>query len=366
VKLRILTIFLLFLLTGCSLSYLSKSQPSTSTQLPIVQTQTSTLPLSTNTPLPAISESLTAEPPLTITRENANYLVEISSIPLENISRLYWLPGNNSLAVINMKGIKLLDGSNLSAQKEFKFAENTSLLDFNPASQRMALTSDRLKITILDLQGNTIQTISPAGGFGSAGFSPNGDNIWLTSMEEFKAISYDINTGKEADSCGGFETAAPVYSAFPSPRGNWLVWIARAIIQLNRLSDCQVKAHIGHEDFIISHSFSHDESILVTSTGGTINGEMQPLIYFWDTKTGNQKAVIVLQESPATDLAFSSDDTLLASAGSGLIIWDAQSGKELKKLSPIDRRFTAVAFSPDGKYLAASTETNLYLFSIRP
>ncbi len=365
-KLRILAISILILLTGCSSSSLETTQTASSTRPIVTKTQTLALVSSTVTPQPARIEQTTARLPLTITRTNANTLVEIASRSVENTSRLYWLPENNSLAVISYQGLRLLDGSDLSTQQEFIFPENTAMLDFNPASRRIALTSDRIKVTILGLQGEIVQTISPSGGFGSAGFSPNGDNIWLTSMEEFKAISYDVNTGKEAGSCGGFETAAPVYSAFPSPRGNWLVWIARATIQLNRLTDCQTTAHIGHEDFIISHTFSHDETILVTSTGGTINGEMQPLIYFWDTQTGSQKAVIVLKDSPAIGLAFSPDDTLLASAGSGLTVWDSQSGKELKNLAPVDQRFTAVAFSSDGKYLAASTETNLFLYSINP
>ena len=41
----------------------------------------------------------------------------------------------------------------LTLIKEYKLAENTSLLDFDPASQRMALTSDRLSVDITDLDG---------------------------------------------------------------------------------------------------------------------------------------------------------------------------------------------------------------------
>ncbi|HEX7555874.1 MAG TPA: hypothetical protein VF338_04565, partial [Leptolinea sp.] len=142
--------------------------------------------------------------------------------------------------------------------------------------------------------------------------------------------------------------------------------IARATIQLNRLPGCEIAAHIGHEDFIISHTFTHNEKILVTSTGGTINGEFQPLIFFWDALTGKQLSTLTLKDTAAMDLAFSPDDSILVSAGSGLILWDPQTGKELRMLAPIDQRYTSVAFSPDGYSLAAADETGIHLFAIKP
>lgn len=104
----------------------------------------------------------------------------------------------------------------------------------------------------------------------------------------------------------------------------------------------------------------------MTSTGGTVDGEFQPLIYFWDAQSGELIHSISLKESPAMGLAFSPDDTLIVSAGSGLFVWDAQSGDELKMLAPVDQRFTGVSFSPDGQFLAAATETAIHLYAIQP
>jgi WD40 repeat protein len=185
-------------------------------------------------------------------------------------------------------------------------------------------------------------------------------------MEKFEAAAYDIKSGKIKKSCGGFETAAPVYSAFPSPGGKWLVWIARATIQLNDISSCQPEAHIGHEDFIISHAFTRDEKTLATSTGGTLDGEFQSLVFFWDSQTGKQTGVIPLADSPAQGLAFSTNGELLSTAGSGLSIWNATSKEEIVTLAPAGIRFTAVGFSPNGRYLAASDENSIHLYAIKP
>jgi WD40 repeat protein len=332
----------------------------------ITPSATIELPISTRSPKPSPTETTSDIHTTPITVDSINLLVEKKTLPAVNPGRLTWFSDTNTIAVLQPGGIILLDGADLTLKKEYKLAENTSLLDFDSASQRMALTTDRLTVEIRELDGTVLQTIAPPGGFGSASFEQGGRHIWLTSMEEFKAISYDIQTGQESSSCGGFETAAPVYSAFPSPKGNWLVWIARATIQLNRLPGCETAAHIGHEDFIISHTFTHDEKMLVTSTGGTVNGEFQPLIYFWDAFTGKQVSTLSLKETPAMDMSFSPDDSILASAGSGLILWDRQAGKELRTLAPIDQRYTSVAFSPDGYSLAAADETGIHLFAIKP
>lgn len=357
---------MILILSGCGLS-----SPTTPTKL---QTIPPSILLPTVKITPSPTQTIRPDPTKTslppksipITLENAGSLVESASLAEDNASLLAWLPESNTLVIRSQQKVLWLNGTDLSTSREYSLPEDSGLLDFNAASQLMALTTDRMSLSIHDSSGKIRQTITPPGGFGSASFSPDGKQIWLSSMQEIKAIAFDVQTGKETASCGGFETAAPVYSAFPSPQGHWLVWIARATIQLNRLPDCQLAAHIGHEDFIISHTFSHDESILVTSTGGTVNGEFQPLIFFWDAKTGKQIRTLTLKETPAMGLAYSPDDSLLASAGSGLFIWDANTGKEIKMIAPADHRFTSVLFSPDGRFLAASTETDIRLFAVQP
>lgn len=368
-KSKIIAIGLLFL-TGCnipsatvSISTLSVEQEESKTPIPseVAQVQ-----------LPTINQTSAPKPTIQINNfesinlQNSSRLNEVASISLANTGRIYWLPDGNSMMVISYGKYYIIDMVSKSIEKEISIPENESLLDFSPTKSLLAFTTDRNSVTIKDLEGKTIQNIIQKGGFGSAAFSPSGDALWLTSMEEFETAVYDIQTGALTSTCGGFETAAPVYSAFPSPHGNWLVWIARATIQLNKIPSCQPGAHIGHEDFIISHTFSSDEQTLITSTGGTLNNEFQPLVFFWDAQTGKETGVIPLNESPANGMAFSPNGEILVTAGNGLILWDPATKTEIKQLGPVGNRFSTTSFSPDGSILAATDETMIHLYAIQP
>jgi WD40 repeat protein len=299
-----------------------------------------------------------------ITSANVAALTEVKSIPVGNINRLIWQPGSKALAVLTLNGLTLYDAPNLTKSAGYILPENTSLLDYDPESRLMALTSDRLKLEIRNLDGSSVKTLLPDGGFGSATFEPGGKRIWVSSMDEIKANAYDITTGKESAACAGFETAAPVYSSFPSPSGRWLVWIARATIQLNLLEGCKQAARFSHEDFISAHAFSAGDSLLAVSAGGELNGTYQPLVYLYDPETGNPKIVIPIKESPAMALSFSSDSSVIATAGSGLNLLDVKTGKTLKELAPADHRFTAAAFSPDGSLFTTADETSLHIYAL--
>lgn len=306
------------------------------------------------------------ENPSLISQKTVNSLTEIGTFPVDNIFRISWLTDSSSLVVITQKKIILLKIPSLKVQQEFNLPENASLMDFNPASQKLAVTIDRQILSIRDLSGKEITAIKPTGGFGSAGFNPDGSRIVVSSLEEFKAVSFDTTSGRVISSCDGFETAAPVYSVSPSPQGRWLIWLARATVQLSNPMTCKAVTHIGHEDFVISHAFNKDESILATSTGGTLKGEFVPLVYLWNTSTGLLEGNILLKQAPARGLSFSLDGSLLATAGNGLSVWDATTGKDVKMLASTDQVYNAVAFSPDGTFLAAATETGLRLFAVRP
>ena len=340
-----------------------------------VSTPTVTQPMEQNTSTgemqttetPVLSASVSSEEDqVRITLKNADKLVEIDVIPIENARLLAWLPGSDSLAVASMNSIRIVNARDSSTIKEYKSPDDSALLDFNAASQRTVFSSDRQNLSIRELTGSEIQKITLTSGFGSATFNPDGSRVWVSSLEEFKAVAYDIQSGMEVASCGGFETAAPVYTVFPSPAEKWLVWMARATIQLNDLQNCQMAAHIGHEDFIISHAFNSDESILATSTGGTVDGEFQPLIYLWNANDGSLLRNIILKEAPARSLSFSTGDDLLVSAGNGLYVWDSDFGRQVKELAPQDQQYAIATFSKNGRYLAAATETDVHLFAIKP
>jgi WD40 repeat protein len=85
----------------------------------------------------------------------------------------------------------------------------------------------------------------------------------------------------------------------------------------------------------------------------------------WEVKTGTLKHDLV-GHSHANAVSFSPDGSLLASAGSwlddsksgtGVVIWDAQTGEQIRSFRTTANGGThAIAFSPDGKLLAIGTQ----------
>jgi WD40 repeat protein len=89
------------------------------------------------------------------------------------------------------------------------------------------------------------------------------------------------------------------------------------------------------------------------------------IVYIYDTKTWKISRRFVGQPEMISALAISADGSRLASGGFNeitlkkpvkVLIWDVATGKTVRTFDA-PQRVTSVAFSPDGKLLAASTST---------
>ena len=92
----------------------------------------------------------------------------------------------------------------------------------------------------------------------------------------------------------------------------------------------------------------------------------RPIVTVWQVEGGRPLRTLIGHTHPIYALAYSRDAKLLASAapGGGVIVWDAGTGERLLTLpSPSD--FTdSLAFSPDGRYLAAPVERQVRIWDL--
>jgi WD40 repeat protein len=122
---------------------------------------------------------------------------------------------------------------------------------------------------------------------------------------------------------------------------------------------------------VCSVAYSRDGKRLACGAGNPLRSNTPAQVTIWDPKTGQPILTLSGEHSgPVTAIDFSPDGKRLASASTGLdylrlakgdlnglkapkgevLLWDAETGKQLARLPGC----SSVAFSPDGKYLAAA------------
>jgi serine/threonine protein kinase/WD40 repeat protein len=186
----------------------------------------------------------------------------------------------------------------------------------------------------------------------SADFSP--DNRWLAlGRRDGRAILLDAQTGQEVRCFGpvGFPLVAVVFS----PDGKRLAAGTRAEIAL-RVWDVGTGEEIRTVRAPSSGklAWSPDGRLLVTFANRTVN--------LWDANSG--KGVAALESrSKTASVAFSSDGQRLAVGTNELLsVWDVGTRRELFAY-PVGVQ--SLAYSPDGRFLAALSAGRVRLFDAR-
>ena len=133
------------------------------------------------------------------------------------------------------------------------------------------------------------------------------------------------------------------------------------IVQIFSLPDLDMKKEwpMAKGIDVWSLAYTPDGKALVGGVGGARDGRFFGEVWFWDPSSGKELRKLAGHTNPVMTLAFSRDDTMLAS-GSGAYgaptgevrLWEVASGKLTQSLSIPDVAIVAVAFSPDGKTIA--------------
>ena len=202
------------------------------------------------------------------------------------------------------------------------------------------------------------------GAVNSAVFSSDGRKIVTASQDRTTRI-WDAETRRELLTLN----TGDLYAAF-SPDGAKVItagsydyvaiWDAnsgkrlRKLARRKSLGERIVRSFVSMAEFGKSAAFSSDGKKIVT--GGN------NIIIIWDAESG--KELLAISDVAGTCIVnFSPDGTKVVSAGHGIRnktarIWDAVSGKEERRLVGHTDKVESAVFSPDGKKIATASNDN--------
>jgi WD40 repeat protein len=143
-----------------------------------------------------------------------------------------------------------------------------------------------------------------------------------------------------------------------APDGRFLVWGNAGTIHLYDVAADREARVLSVEHAVDSVAFSPDNRLLASASGGGI-------VRLWDVTSGKAVRDIRAGQTVATGsqaVAFSRDGKVLATASAQVKLWNVETGAEIAALGPADTNPFCVAFSPDGRFLAAGTMAAVHLW----
>lgn len=181
-------------------------------------------------------------------------------------------------------------------------------------------------------------------------FSPEGRSVLTMPRGKPGASLWDAQTGKVLATV--MPDANPVLCASFSPDGHIFATSAGSspIYVFDTATGTLLERLDSQNDWTIALAFSHDGKYLAA---GTANG-LDTVIWSW--ADGKRHSTLRGHRAPVMDVAFSPDDTRIATAGSWdttVRIWDPETGAELVKLAGPEEILASCAWSPDGRQVFA-------------
>ena len=143
-----------------------------------------------------------------------------------------------------------------------------------------------------------------------------------------------------------------------------------------RLWDAQTgelrRTFTAHKDAINSVAFSPDGKVLASGSGDLYardaSGSKDKTIRLWDVETGTLRRTLPAQKNEVLCVAFSPDGKVLAASQDKIIqLWDMQTHTVRRTLEGHTSWVWRVAFSPDGRTLVSgSRDGTLLLWEVTP
>jgi RNA polymerase sigma factor (sigma-70 family) len=190
-------------------------------------------------------------------------------------------------------------------------------------------------------------------------FSPSGAMLATAGFWEHAIRHWDVATGKEIDPLPG-HTACVDWLRFAKGGkallsggfdGKVMEWDPRTGQQRTQIVSGPLSAEEASDGSAITSALSASRQLLARANKFTGDHTIR----LWDMASGKQVHKLGGHIEPIVWFRFSPDDRLLASAAyDGTRVWDTATGKELYLLPGN----AGVAFSPDGKFLAAAGQND--------
>jgi WD40 repeat protein len=201
------------------------------------------------------------------------------------------------------------------------------------------------------------RTLPSRPGASMYGLSFSEDGRWLAAAAADGIRIWDLERDKECAFVAAKETYAAIFhpkqrELITSSSAGLLSWPLQIEAEVLKVGDPRKISSV--EPFALA-ALDQNGRILVVGTrrGGVIRNLERP-----------SDAGFAFEHHNARDVAISSNGQWIASGthnGNGIRVWDASSGKLVAELLP-DARKSMAAFSPDGRWLVGSTDTDGFCF----
>ncbi|MEW6235875.1 MAG: protein kinase [Candidatus Omnitrophota bacterium] len=211
-------------------------------------------------------------------------------------------------------------------------------------------------------------------------FSPDGKRILMGGQDNTVKV-WDAETWNELVSLEGH--SAPVHSAVFSPDGKQIATVSEGnIIKVWDAETGQIITTIeDHANILVFEAFSPDGKRIAARSW--IKGQPGPgmedseeKIQIWDAKTGTKISSLegvfgfvysmlfnpdgnrIVTVSPGKKVEVFTDNTVFNLDEINLVVWDAETGREINRLDNSTSVFLSVGVSPDGKRIAMGCQDN--------
>ena len=309
-----------------------------------------------------------------------------------------WRPGASEIAIADGNGaIRIVDAN--SGRLTRTLLGHTSQVrgvSWSPDGTRLVSGSLDCTVRTWDLTARDQNQFIPQGAANSPRWSHDGDRIALSSTWENNFSIWDNASGEQQVVESGSATEATTASWSTDDRR--VAYSGRSWLKIYDCETGKIKSVDCCKQFLKRLDWSADGSLLAGAEFYSLHffiidpasnelileqhdagvhavdwhpKELWLAVGYEDgqvklmDKTGNPIWSTKYDDHAISDVRFSRDGTKLASAGSGaIVIWDAETGKQLHVLDDLSDSFGHVAWSHDGRQLVSSSGSSINVWDV--